>query len=188
MNWKHVWISIKETCIFRPVTFILNSFKTWVASILFCTFNSIILDPIKGWSIVLKFTTIINEDEGLTELSREYNSKYLLEGWIIITSFIKITMITAWICMFFTLPSDDPSNARAKVICPTIISVLTWLDESFKRNLFIKEFLILLSVFGYGWVWINGNSKKDSYYIYEFWFVYYWFAHSASIFTCINWK
>ena len=188
MNWKHAWSSIRETWILSTTISALTTSKCFIVWVLSFIYNSVVADSIKGWSVIFKFANILNEDENITELSREYNAKYLYEGWIVITSLIKLTMLISWVIIIWTLSSDNPVFARAIILCPSVIVVLIGLDESFKRNQFIKEYWILFSVLAYGWIWINGNLKKDNYYIYEFWFVYYCFANSASIFVWMEWK
>ena len=85
-------------------------------------------------------------------------------------------------------PLDDPFIYRSSLVCPSILVVLVVLSESIKRSHFVQENCFFFSLIAYGFVCISGNSKKDSYYIFEFWFVYYCFACTSWIFMCLNWK
>ena len=112
---------IRATCIFKIAIFVFSLIKSITINIMYLTLNSIIFEPIRRLSIILKFSTFINKDEELAELSSEYNSKYLIEGWSIITGLIKAAAITIFIFMFLFLSGDDPSFMRAKIVCPTIL-------------------------------------------------------------------
>ena len=39
-------------------------------------YNSVVVDSIKGRPVIFKFANILDEDESITELIREFNTKY----------------------------------------------------------------------------------------------------------------
>ena len=146
------------------------------------------IDTANGFYSIYQFVMHSHYDKNTQNLLREYNDKYLLDGWKLISNFIKV--MWTWTCTLnqFKLSKSDPYYYHFTFIPITVIIVILILSELINKNQFMRDNILMVALFGYGIAVINANTARNEYSMIENWLVYFWFAQLTSIFMWISWK
>ena len=146
------------------------------------------LESFKGWSDLIKFVFYSKIDEQIRDFIGEYQLKYAIEGWNILSSYFKIAFLVSLSSSIVFLGLNHPVVIRQlylmiiMLIASTLLGLLIKKYKFFRDNLFI--FVLLLQGFGV----IHGNFKGSNYYFYEFWISYWYLSQFVSIYMCLSWK
>ena len=134
--------------------------------------NKMFFDTIKGFAGIYQFIMDSKQDANIKELLAEYNEKYLIYGWQVISSFIKALLIIGWILSQIFVNSRDPFYRTISIVPIVIIFIIVILNEWINKNHFIRDNLFMFAVGAYGSLWIYANTSKEEYSILEFWLMY----------------
>ena len=118
----------------------------------------------------------------------EYKEKYLIEGFNIIVSLMKLLFITVFISTKIFLEVDNPFRKRVALVNPILLTVAVIFDECQKRYKPWRENVFVILVTSFGLLWINGNISRPQYSVNEFWFVVLGLSSFAAIFMGFDWK
>ena len=94
---------------------------------------------------------IAHIDENVKEMINEYKERYLVEGFNIIVSLMKLLFITVLISTKIFLKVDDPFRVRVAFVNPILITIAVVFDEWQRKYKVWREnvFVILVASFGF---------------------------------------
>ena len=127
-------------------------------------------------------------DENVREMIDEYKQRYLIEGFNIIISLMKLLFVTIFISTKIFLEVSHPFRIRISYVNPVLITIAVIFHEAQKHYKKWRENVFVLLVASFGFLWINRNIGQVHYTINEFWFVVLSLSSFAAIFMGLDWK
>ena len=147
-----------------------------------------IISSIKSLIEIYKKAIDDKFDEEMNAMVEEFRIKLLIEGFNLLLIIDKLIIIIAFWFIKLFMNHDHPSYTRINYVTLFNMIAISILIELHKRSKLAKELGIIGVIAMFGLLCIHGNLGKETYSIYEFWFLFWSLWELASMFMWLEWR